>query len=139
MNFVVLLISMLFCHILADFNMQGMLKYFKQESYWKKLFINKRYPNLDKENDYVVALLIHSIMWTFMMNLPIILMYYAGKLEINTVFFVFELIVNFIIHTIVNDKKANNFELTFTEDQTIHFLQIFITWVIIILYNTIKG
>lgn len=60
------LYSMIFCHIIADFRLQGILTDLKQKKWWKENYPDKKYSH-----DYITALIIHSFCWSFMIMLPI--------------------------------------------------------------------
>ena len=71
MNNVFIILCMIFCHIIADYNLQGWLASAKQKSYWEKNAPDQMY-----KHDYICALIMHSFSWTFMIMLP--LMYVVG-------------------------------------------------------------
>ena len=60
-----ILFSMIFCHIVDDFYLQGCLAKFKQKKWWQE-----NYPNELYRNDWIISLLIHAFSWTFMIMLP---------------------------------------------------------------------
>ena len=112
-------LSMIFMHILDDYRLQGILSSMKQKEWWKK---NEQYKELYKY-DYIVALIMHSFSWTFMIMLPI-----AFSIEWNlTSLFLIAFFVNVAVHAIVDDLKANRGKINLWIDQTIHIIQIFIT------------
>lgn len=119
MSFVFLLLCMIFCHIIADFNLQGWLASAKQKSYWEVQTAGKK----KYKYDYIPALLTHSFSWTFVMMLPIV---FVNDFNINWIFVV-AFIVNIIIHTVVDDLKANKKKINLWQDQLIHIVQIVIT------------
>ena len=41
-------------------------------------------------------------------------------------------VVNWLIHVITDDMKANKFKINLIQDQLVHICQIFVTWVIYI-------
>lgn len=51
------LFSMLFLHLIVDYNLQGALAQFKQKEWWKK-----NYPQAQYKNDWMIALAEHSFM-----------------------------------------------------------------------------
>ena len=118
---------MLFCHIVDDYYLQGWLASAKQKSWWEK-----NNPNPLYENDYVAALFEHAFSWTFMIHLPlIIIMVITGKyiaLPLFSILFA----VNWSIHVIADDAKANKLKINLIQDQLVHICQIFVTWVIYI-------
>ena len=52
-----ILFSMLFLHLIADYNLQGILAQFKQKKWWKE-----NYPQAQYKNDQMIALAEHSFM-----------------------------------------------------------------------------
>lgn len=117
------ILFMIYFHILDDFMLQGILASMKQKNWWTA---QEGYKPLYKY-DYIVALLIHSFSWAFMIMLPIIIM-----LDFNVSTFVITLFVNMIIHCIVDDLKANKGKINLVVDQTIHIIQIVVTGLIFI-------
>lgn len=118
-----LLISMLFCHIVDDYYLQGWLASAKQRKWWKQNAPDNLY-----KYDYIMALLMHSISWSFMIMLPI-----AVSMSFNVTFgFVALFISNIIIHAIVDNAKANMLKINLIEDQLIHMLQIVLTFIFLV-------
>jgi hypothetical protein len=109
---------MMFFHVIADYNLQGWLASAKQKSYWEKEAPDKLY-----EYDYICALIMHSISWTFMIMLPIA--YFQG-FEISGLYLVV-FIGNVILHAIVDHMKANVKLINLWADQLLHMLQIGLT------------
>lgn len=124
-----LLISMLFCHIIDDYYLQGILASMKQKLWWEK-----NYPNEKYKNDYKIALFMHSASWSFMTLLPVsiynIINYCTDAFW--TMWFIIW-IINLIIHMIVDDLKANKLKINLIIDQIIHMIQIVIAFVILVL------
>ena len=118
-----ILITMIFCHIIDDYYLQGWLASGKQKSWW-----DKNAPNQLYKNDYLMALFCHSFSWSFMIQLPVLIYSFYTHLFIwNIILF----IINLIIHAFVDNLKANKLKINLIQDQTIHFIQIIITWIII--------
>ena len=63
-----------------------------------------------------------------MIMLPI-----AVMLRFNIGLWVIAYIVNIVIHAVVDTLKANALKINLVTDQTIHIVQIIITWLIFIL------
>lgn len=114
---------MLFMHIVDDFYLQGCLASFKQKEWWEKNAPEKVY-----RFDYIWALLIHSFSWTFMVMLPIA---FTMNFEVNGVFICL-FAGNLLIHAIVDNLKANAKAINLITDQSIHMLQILVTWTIML-------
>lgn len=124
-----ILISMLFCHIIDDYCLQGILASMKQKSWWENNYPNKKY-----KNDYLMALCMHSASWSFMVLLPISI--YALINSFSNSFWIswFTVwIINLSIHMIVDDFKANKLKINLVTDQIIHMIQIIIAFVILVL------
>lgn len=121
---IMILLTMIFFHIVDDYRLQGVLASMKQRQWWKD-----NAPDHMYKCDYIMALIMHSFSWTFMIMLPITLgamLCYFDKWSI------LPYVINMIIHAIVDDLKANKRKINLIVDQTIHLLQIFITWFLIV-------
>ena len=119
---ITVLFLMILCHIIDDFVLQPVcLSNLKQKSWWGEHCNGKQY-----RNDYKMALFIHSLSWSIMIHLPIILLYICNSLVLS-----FSILINMIIHYIVDDLKANKYKINLVIDQTIHFIQIILTFIII--------
>ena len=116
-----ILFVMIFAHIVDDYYLQGILASLKQKSWWEN---QKSYKPMYKY-DYIVALIMHSFSWSFMISLPIL---YFGF----TKWIVVAIILNTIIHGTVDDLKANKHKINLIMDQSIHIVQIVITWVLLV-------
>lgn len=122
-NKIFILLAMIFLHIIDDYKLQGILASMKQKKWWEE---QKEYKKLYR-HDYVPALIEHSFSWTFMMMLPI-----AVVLRFNIGWWIFIYIANMVIHAFVDNLKANKFKINLTIDQSIHMVQIIITWLIFV-------
>jgi hypothetical protein len=125
MNEIILvLVSMIFCHIIDDYVLQSFsLCNLKQRPWWEVNASDSKY-----KYDYLVGLLMHSISWAFMVMLPIIIVLRG---ELNWLWIL--LPANCAIHFIVDDTKANKKKINLIQDQLIHFGQIVITWILFII------
>ena len=124
MNNVFIILCMIFCHIIADYNLQGWLASAKQKSYWEKNAPDEMY-----KHDYICALVMHSFSWTFMIMLPLM---YAVDFKVDS-FLLFLFVINILMHTIVDDLKANDKCINLWQDQLIHMCQITMTAVLCLL------
>lgn len=115
-----ILLAMIFCHIVDDYYLQGILASMKQKSWWQK---SENYSEMYRY-DYVMALIEHGFSWTFMMMLPIFI---VSKFQID-IFMHFVFLANWIIHVVVDDLKANGKRINLIQDQVIHLIQILITF-----------
>lgn len=114
---------MIFCHILDDYVLQGILASMKQREWWKE-----NAPNPMYEWDYVVALVMHSMEWSFMIMLPIAI-YFGFSIGIE---FCVLFVSNTLIHAIVDDLKANKLKINLVTDQTVHMMQIVATFLTLV-------
>ena len=122
-NKIFILLAMIFLHIIDDYKIQGILASMKQKKWWEE---QKEYKSLYKY-DYIPALIEHSFSWTFMMMLPIVIV-----LRFNIGWWVIAYVVNMVVHAYVDNLKANKFKINLVIDQTIHIVQIIVTWLIFI-------
>lgn len=126
MIFIMILLSMIFCHIVDDYYLQGWLASAKQKKWWEKNAPENLY-----RNDYIMALFMHAFSWSFMIMIPVTAyIFICGyKLSGNLVIAYF---VNMAIHAIVDDLKANKGKINLIQDQLIHLVQIFVTWAVFV-------
>ena len=117
-----LLLFMILAHIVDDFYLQGNLAKMKQKVWWEKLF---EYKSLYK-NDYKMALLIHSMSWSIMVLMPVMLLHNPQGIILFAIF-----VINTLIHYWIDDEKANKLRINLMADQTIHLFQIIVTWIIL--------
>ncbi len=122
---VIVLLSMVFCHIADDFYLQGNLAQLKQKEWWKK-----NYPDLMYRKDYLVALLIHAFSWSFMIHIPLVVNMFVCEAYPSVYLFMFEFWMNIAIHIITDNKKANVHTINLTQDQLIHLIQIVATFLL---------
>lgn len=113
------LVAMFFFHIIDDYYLQGILASLKQKKWWENKAPQKLY-----KYDYIMALAMHSLSWSFMIMLPLAI---YSQLNISAVF-LFALCTNAIIHGFVDNLKANKFKINLIADQAIHMVQIIVTF-----------
>ena len=127
MNYIFILFAMFFFHIFDDYYLQGILAQMKQKSWW----INQKEYKSFYRYDYLVALIMHSFSWSFMIHLPIIIYYYMNNINISIIYFIL-IIIQTIIHVIVDNAKANTKSINLVIDQSIHIVQIIISYLILV-------
>lgn len=120
-----ILLTMLFCHVIDDFYLQGILASMKQKMWWRK---QEQYKEKYKY-DYIPSLIIHAFSWVFMIMLPV-----AIYLKFNLGWLYLAYPVNLIIHAVVDDLKANKLKINLVVDQSIHICQILITWALFYIF-----
>ena len=124
MNTVFVILWMIFFHIVDDFYIQPVwLSSGKQKSWWEKNAPDKLY-----RYDYIMALIMHSISWAFMIMLPIA--YYQGfAVGID---FIVVFVINIAIHAFTDNCKANWKTISLIHDQIVHMFQIMFTFIVLI-------
>jgi hypothetical protein len=118
-----LLLFMILAHIVDDFYLQGNLAKMKQKVWWEKLF---EYKSLYK-HDYKMALLIHSMSWSIMILIPSMILLPT----VSSYLLLGAFIINTIIHYWIDNEKCNKLHINLMTDQTIHLLQVIVTWVLL--------
>lgn len=114
-----ILLSMIFCHIVDDYYLQGWLASAKQRSWWEQNAPDKLY-----KHDYIAALFMHSFSWSFMIMLvPTLYTVIFGGSWYPILF-----IGNVGLHMLVDDMKANKKKINLIQDQSIHMCQIIWSW-----------
>lgn len=124
MNAAFVFLWMLFFHVVADYNLQGWLASAKQKSWWEE---NCKFEMYKYKYDYIMALIMHSISWTFMIMLPIA---YAQGFTIGGLFAII-FVVNMALHAQIDNMKANQKLINLWQDQLLHILQIVLTFVVL--------
>ena len=117
-----ILFAMIFAHIVDDYYLQGILAKMKQKKWWQENAPSELY-----RNDYIVALIIHSFSWSFMITLPTLFV------STNYIIIVFFITLNTILHAYVDNAKANEYSINLIVDQICHLIQIIGTWIAIII------
>lgn len=122
MSIYFILAAMIFLHIIDDYCLQApCLCDLKQKSFWEKNAPQKLY-----RNDYLCALLMHGLSWSFMIMLPI-----ATALIFNvSLNFFLMFIANAVFHATIDDLKANKYCINLWTDQLAHIGQIIVTFIL---------
>lgn len=122
------LLAMVFCHIVDDYYLQaiGPLASMKQKSWWEANYPKKLY-----KYDYLVALLMHSLSWAFMIMLPVAF-YLAWDVGVS---FAVVFVLNTVCHAFVDNAKANWLSINLITDQLIHMVQIIVTFWTMVCYG----
>lgn len=116
---VFILLSMIFCHIVDDYYLQGKLALMKQKQWWRDNYPQKMY-----QYDYLVALFMHSFSWTFMIMLvpTIYIVLFGGT------FYPLLFVGNVMLHMFIDNEKANEMKINLIQDQFLHIMQTVWTW-----------
>lgn len=120
MTWQVILVLMLLGHLVADYTLQGWLADGKQKSWWEETIIKKygHLVNMAKyKYDYIAALVCHALYWSIFICAP----FFASS------WFIVAVVLNTVVHAIVDDLKANQFKLNLIQDQLLHLGQILMT------------
>jgi hypothetical protein len=129
MNFsqrLLILFIMIFCHLIDDYKLQGILANMKQRQWWKE--------NADKylyRNDYKMALIEHAFSWSFMITLPFLVISFIQNNSFLTILLIISYFINTAIHAFIDNLKANKHVINLVEDQLDHLVQIICTWIIL--------
>ncbi len=119
MNFSYLILTMIFFHIVDDYYLQkGLLNNLKQKSWWQENAPEKLYCY-----DYIVGLAVHGFSWAFMVMLPIA---FIKDWDIGASFLV-AFVINWFLHSFIDDLKANRHKTNLIQDQLAHIAQIIVT------------
>lgn len=124
MNNIYILIFMICCHIADDYYLQrvGALAFMKQKNWW-----TENAPDAKYKYDYIVALTMHAFSWSSMIHLPVMISTKFATWIIPSI------LINTIIHAVVDDLKANKFKMNLIQDQVIHIIQIVVVFVLSVL------
>lgn len=123
MTDIAILFIMILLHIIDDFVLQPVcLSKLKQKEFWKRNSSEEDYKKL-YEHDYFAALIIHGLSWSIMIHLPFLLIgHYHSALVACFI------IGQCILHSYIDNEKANKKKINLIEDQAMHFAQIVISW-----------
>lgn len=110
--------AMVFCHIVDDYYLQGILASMKQRKWWKENAPDELY-----KHDYIIALIMHAFSWSFMISIP--LLFVSKQYLIISTF----IVVNTVLHACVDNLKANKHRINLVQDQLYHVAQIFALWI----------
>lgn len=124
----IVLVAMLFCHIIDDYKLQGILASMKQKSWWESNAPDRLY-----RNDYLMALVEHAFSWTCSIHIPVLVYSICTQQHQPVYVYVVVFILNWVIHALVDNLKANAHEINLIQDQFIHIIQIVITWTVYLL------
>lgn len=115
-----------FCHIIDDFYLQGILADLKQKKFWAEHAPYHKY-----RNDYKVALLVHGLSWSFMIQIPLWIRNWETCSYYWCISAFMLWIINANIHMFIDNLKANKLKINLVTDQLAHAIQIILTFVIL--------
>lgn len=109
---------MIMMHVIDDFVLQpAALWKMKKQKTWKE--VDRFY-----RQDWICALIIHSMSWSSMILLPI--MFLVPDIDDTALGIAFTL--NVIANAIIDDLKVNRKKINLWQDQVLHFCQIIVTF-----------
>jgi len=80
-----------------------------------------------------MALYEHAFSWSFMISLPLLVIaIWENDSSLYYSIFMFY-IFNTLCHAYIDDLKANQRRINLIQDQLVHFVQIFITWLFVLI------
>ena len=123
-DFCWLLAMMVFCHVIEDFHVQGILADLKQRMWWKENVTQKGFGHR-YDRDYMAALLAHGFEWSFIVHIPV--MYLVGFEPAVLI----SLCCNAILHALIDDLKCNRLRTNLIQDQALHIVQICVSLAVI--------
>ena len=125
----VLLFAMIFCHVVDDYYLQGVLAKLKQKESWPQ-------DKPQYRHDYIAALAAHAFSWAFMILLPLLTFGIANNYDplFFYVWYPCVFILNTFIHAFVDNEKANEKSINLVTDQIIHMIQIIMTYGVFLTY-----
>ena len=126
--FLFIFLCMLFCHIVDDFYLQGILAKMKQKSWWQEQTVISMY-----QKDWLPALIAHGMSWSFMIMLPCNI--YSLIYKPNSLYYFIPLAFtyNVFIHCWIDNLKCNRHTINLITDQICHLIQIVATFLIFLI------
>lgn len=125
---ILVLMAMIFLHVFADYNLQGIMASMKQKSWWRK-----QYQEIDTcmyATDYRFALAAHAFEWSFVVMIPCAISSWFCEWWLITILYLVLLLSNTALHIYFDDLKANKKRINLGADQVFHILQILTTWAV---------
>lgn len=112
------LLCMIYLHLIDDYKLQGWLASAKCKSWWEQ-----NSPDEKHKKDYIIALIEHSFMNSFMIHIPIYIWCCKNFIVLTTT-----IIMATVFHILVDNMKANLKWINLIQDQILHILFIFWLW-----------
>ena len=109
-------------HIIADYLMQNkFLSDYKQKKNWKPYVEqNKSY-----KNDYIMVLVTHAFLWSFITFLPLYIINVNESIKSILV-----IILNTVVHAFIDNLKCNKLRINLIQDQLFHLMQMLVTFIL---------
>ena len=112
------LLCMIYLHLFDDYVLQGWLANAKCKKWWQDNCPDKKYSK-----DYIIALIEHAFMNSFLIHIPIYLWVCHNETKLAAT-----IMVATIYHLFIDNAKANNKVINLIEDQIAHILIIILLW-----------
>ena len=121
---------LIFLHWIGDYLCQGILADMKQKSWWEKQFkSSEEFEKSIYSKDYIVALITHSFVWSFIVNLPLMMLCVQSPNDLTNLLVYFASLIGHTgLHAWVDDEKANKRSINLIADQECHIIQLFFIW-----------
>lgn len=134
MKELLLFFGMFVMHYLGDWVLQtDVIAKYKQKDSWEDLIAKDRMY----ENDYSCVMELHCLFWSICIHVPIVIYEYITTGFIYEdfpsffeIFLLASIIINMIIHYVVDELKANRKLINLRTDQSLHYIQIAATLVV---------
>ena len=143
---ILILIFMILAHIIADWNLQGIMGQMKQRDWWidqTKAVLSEGRAEGDMpdwvqspiwkkvRHDYVMVLAIHGLEWSIIMHLPaIIYLWMTGDLTTvgQEAVITAVILIQAAVHAWLDNLKANTYQTNLIADQIWHLVQVFVSF-----------
>jgi hypothetical protein len=113
--------------IIDDFVLQPIcLSKLKQKRYWIEECEKNNLDISKYDKDYIAALITHGLSWSIMIHIPLM---FLGGIN-DDLILLLSVLYNTLIHSFIDDLKANKLKINLDVDQCLHGLQIIITWIV---------
>lgn len=154
---VLTLLFMILLHIYEDFHLQGKMANMKQKTWWlhevqdtvidtdRRMGVqtdvrDPRYIGFvdwkmsKYGGDYIPVLFLHGFEWAMFIHIPIMVSYILyTNVFLSDMFLTLlcaSIILNMLIHVVVDHEKANRMSINLIADQLIHLIQIMATFIL---------
>ena len=133
-NVVVLIISMLVLHVIADFHLQGCLADLKQKRWWMDNVFSKGF-NHKYDKDYLAALAMHGLEWSIIVHIPVFWLAWTHLPDTSTRYLILlaSVLIQAVLHAVIDDLKCNRYKLNLIQDQMLHIGQLILIYLTLIL------
>lgn len=116
---VFIILLMIFCHIIDDYYLQGILASMKQKSWWRENAPQDLY-----KHDYIAALIMHGFSWAMMTMLPALVYLFVTGAAINMTLINILMLLHALCHALIDHLKANVRALNLVQDQCLHIAMV---------------